>query len=171
MTQEEFKSEVRRIRPELMAQARRYLGEEEAEDIVQDVLLRLWQMVGELHRPLAPLALRLVRNFSIDQLRRKRPAVPLVEMEEGSAQDNSELLDEMMRLVATLPDMQQVVLRLRHMEGMRMSEIALLTGSTETALRKALCRARKAERQKRRTRESRGQVGRKQREHDRGPKN
>ena len=144
MTQEEFKSEVRRIRPELMAQARRYLGEEEAEDTVQDVLLRLWQMVGELHLPLAPLGLRLVRNFSIDLLRRKRPAVPLVEMEEGSAQDNSELLDEMMRLVATLPDMQQVVLRLRHMEGMRMSEIALLTGSTETALRKALSRARKA---------------------------
>lgn len=144
MTQEEFKSEVRRIRPELMAQARRYLGEEEAEDTVQDVLLRLWQMVGELHRPLAPLALRLVRNFSIDQLRRKRPAVPLVEMEEGSPQDNTDLLDEMMRLVATLPDMQQVVLRLRHMEGMRMSEIALLTGSTETALRKALSRARKA---------------------------
>ena len=76
-------------------------------------------------------------------------------MEEGSPQDNTELLDEMMRLVATLPDMQQVVLRLRHMEGMRMSEIALLTGSTETALRKALSRARKALLQKLRNSDNR----------------
>ena len=49
----------------------------------------------------------------------------------------------------------QVVLRLRHMEGMRMSEIALLTGSTETALRKALSRARKALLQKLRNNDNR----------------
>ena len=38
--------------------------------------------------------------------------------------------------------MQQTILRLRHIEGMEMKEIAELTGSTEVAIRKTLSRAR-----------------------------
>ena len=75
MKHEEFKQQIRQIRPTLVGVARRYLTDEEAEDTVQDVLLRLWQMVGQLHSPLEPLARRLVRNFAIDKLRRKRPMV------------------------------------------------------------------------------------------------
>ena len=48
MTQEEYKDEVRRIRPKLLSVARRYVGDDDAEDTVQDVLLRLWQMLDEL---------------------------------------------------------------------------------------------------------------------------
>ncbi|WP_461186510.1 RNA polymerase sigma factor, partial [Trueperella pyogenes] len=44
----------------------------------------------------------------------------------------------------TLPTMQQTILRLRHMEGMEMQQIAELIGSNEVAVRKALSRARKA---------------------------
>jgi RNA polymerase sigma-70 factor (ECF subfamily) len=40
--------------------------------------------------------------------------------------------------------MQQTIVRLRHMEGMEMRQIAELTGSSEVAVRKALSRARKA---------------------------
>ena len=39
------------------------------------------------------------------------------------------------------------ILRLRHLEGMEMNEIAVLTGSSEVAIRKALSRARQAVRQ------------------------
>ena len=52
-----------------------------------------------------------------------------------------------MQLVDKLPTMQQTIMRLRHMEGMEMCEIATLTGSNETAVRKALSRARQAIRQ------------------------
>ena len=41
MTQEEYKEEARRLRPRLLQTARRYLNEDDAEDTVQDVLLRL----------------------------------------------------------------------------------------------------------------------------------
>ena len=54
----------------------------------------------------------------------------------------------MMKVIETLPDMQQTILRLRHMEGMDSKEIANLTGSTEVAVRKALSRARQAVRDK-----------------------
>ncbi|MBR1934396.1 MAG: hypothetical protein IJ841_12040 [Prevotella sp.] len=65
MTQEEYKEEVRRLRPRLLLTARRYLCEDDAEDTVQDVLLRLWQMVDQLHRPIDALATVLVRNFCV----------------------------------------------------------------------------------------------------------
>ncbi len=144
MTHEEFNMQVRLLRPLLRGVACRYLDDDEAEDTVQDVLLRLWQMVAELHSPLEPLARRLVRNFAIDKLRRKLPMAPLAEVSDDDDDVDSELLEHTMRIVETLPDMQQLVLRLRHMDGMTMHDIAQLTGSTEVALRQTLSRARKA---------------------------
>lgn len=149
MTQEEFKEEAQRLRPRLMLTARRYLGDDDAEDTVQDALLRLWQMVGELRQPFDALALRLTRNLCIDKVRRKRPTLTLTDSgETGEADDNDERIEHMMAVVSTLPDLQQTVLRLRHLEGMEMNEIADLIGSSEVAIRKALSRARQAVRQK-----------------------
>ena len=77
MTQEEYKDEVRRIRPKLLSVARRYVGDDDAEDTVQDVLLRLWQMLDELRLPVDALATVLVRNQCVSQLRKQRHAVAL----------------------------------------------------------------------------------------------
>ena len=160
MTQEEFKEEAQRLRPRLMLTARRYLGDDDAEDTVQDALLRLWQMVGELRQPFDALALRLTRNLCIDKVRRRKPTVMLTDsggtdQADGDADSDGtdetgddERIERMMAVVSTLPDLQQTVLRLRHLEGMEMNEIADLTGSSEVAVRKALSRARQAVRQK-----------------------
>ena len=149
MTQEEFKEEAQRLRPRLMLTARRYLGDDDAEDTVQDALLRLWQMVGELRQPLDALALRLTRNLCIDQVRRRKPTVMLTDSGGTDLADgDDERIERMMAVVSTLPDLQQTILRLRHLEGMEMNEIADLTGSSEVAVRKALSRARQAVRQK-----------------------
>lgn len=149
MTQEEFKEEAQRLRPRLMLTARRYLGDDDAEDTVQDALLRLWQMVGELRQPLDALALRLTRNLCIDQVRRRKPTVMLTDSGgTDQADGDDERIERMMAVVSTLPDLQQTILRLRHLEGMEMNEIADLTGSSEVAVRKALSRARQAVRQK-----------------------
>ena len=146
MTQEQFKDEAQRLRPRLMELARRYLGDDDAEDTVQDTLLRLWQMVDDLRQPIDALALRLTRNLCIDQLRRQRPAS--LNAFNGSSEtdtpDDDERIKRMMSVIATLPSLQQTILRLRHLEGMEMKEIAALTGSNETAIRKALSRARQA---------------------------
>ena len=149
MTQEEFKEEAQRLRPRLMLTARRYLGDDDAEDTVQDALLRLWQMVGELRQPFDALALRLTRNLCIDKVRRRKPTVMLTDSNgTDQADGDDERVERMMAVVSTLPDLQQTILRLRHLEGMEMNEIADLTGSSEVAIRKALSRARQAVRQK-----------------------
>ena len=150
MTTETFRQEAQRMRTTLVRLAFGILRDsDEAEDVVQDVLLRLWQMRDQLKMPIEPLARMLTRNRCIDIVRRKKPAAVLsmaVFQEEDEAL--RERIERMMKVIETLPDLQQTILRLRHMEGMEFKEIAELTGSTEAAVRKALSRARQAVRDK-----------------------
>ena len=150
MTTETFKKEAQRIRTALIRQAFGILRDsEEAEDVVQDVLLRLWQMRDQLKMPIEPLAKVLTRNRCIDLIRRKKPIaeINIADFQEGN-EALHERIERMMKVIETLPDLQQTILRLRHMEGMDSKEIADLTGTTEAAVRKALSRARQAVRDK-----------------------
>lgn len=145
MTQEEYKKEARRLRPRLLQTARQYLNDDDAEDTVQDVLLRLWQMVDTLRMPIDGLAGVLVRNFCVDRLRRQRPSEVLTTacgLTDDSEAD--ERTERVLAMIDELPTLQQTILRLRHIEGMEMREIAELTGSSEVAIRQTLSRARKA---------------------------
>lgn len=150
MTQEEFKDEALRLRPRLLEVARRYLDGDAAEDAVQDALLRLWQMLGQLHAPLDALATVLTRNLCVSTLRRRQPTQSLSEAisaPDGLAASTAtptDRIERMMNIVEQLPPMQQTILRLRHIEGMTMADIAAITGTNEVALRKALSRARQA---------------------------
>ena len=142
MTEETFQHEARRLRPKLTAVARRYTDlAADAEDIVQDALLKLWLMHEDLQSPPDGLATVLTRNLSIDHQRRKRPRYPTPDIaaEETTEDDR---IERMMRVIDTLPAKQQIILRLRHMEGMKTSDIARLTAQTEAAVRKMLSRAR-----------------------------
>ena len=143
MTQEEYKEEARRLRPRLLQTAQRYLTEDDAEDTVQDVLLRLWQMVDTLRMPIDALATVLVRNFCVDRLRRLKPSQTLTDScEQVDETDTDERIERVLSMIDALPTLQQTILRLRHIEGMEMKEIAELTGSSEVAIRKTLSRAR-----------------------------
>ena len=148
MTVDEYKEEVERNRPRMLSVARSYLkASEEAEDVVQDVLLKLWQLLDKLRIPMGPLALVLVKNRCVDCLRRLQTTIDLPENVAESEPACDERYGKVMQLVDKLPTMQQTIMRLRHMEGMEMCEIVALTGSNETAVRKALSRARQAIRQ------------------------
>lgn len=104
-------------------------------------------MREDLSIPLDALAVTITRNLCIDHLRQQH-LTSLPENQITGISDikdcDEERIERMMNIVHTLPDMQQTVLRLRHIEGREMAEIAQLTGSTETAVRKALSRARLA---------------------------
>jgi RNA polymerase sigma-70 factor (ECF subfamily) len=147
MTQKEYKEEARRLRPQMMNVARRYLADDDAEDTVQDALLRLWQMVDKLRMPLDGLASVLVRNLCVDKERRRHRTLALTEAGDNEDNGQDERIERMMGIIESLPSLQQTILRLRHMEGMEMKDIAEIIGSSEVALRKALSRARQAVRQ------------------------
>ena len=51
--------------------------------------------------------------------------------------------EQVKKLIATLPGIQQATLRMKHVDGMEIAEIALVIGCTENAVRANLSRARK----------------------------
>ncbi len=153
MTKDEFEISFHRLRPMLIAEATKYMGDiGDAEDMVQDAMLRLWQMCAQLQSPVDGLARIIVRNLCLDAIRRRKPregieALPAL-AGGGNEATEHERIERMMTVVESLPDVQQTILRLRHMEGMEMKDIARLLQMEETAVRKALSRARQAVRER-----------------------
>ena len=135
------------MRPMLMATARRIVDDEaDAEDVVQDALLRLWQLRDEPIRNVEGMAKVVVRHLSYDAVRRRHERVSIDEADvaDGSPSEGlNDVEERMMAMVRELPPMQQTVLRLRHMEEMEMEDIAELIGTSEVAVRQSLSRARK----------------------------
>ena len=144
MTPEEFQQETALLQQNLVRMATRLTGSRtDGADVVQDVLLRLWLMRDTLHSPLAPLARVLVRNQAVDVLRRRHPTSDVSVLAEACSEtDSHEEVERMMKVVSQLPPLQQTLLRLRHQEGMEMSQLAQVIGISEVAVRKALSRAR-----------------------------
>lgn len=154
MEQNKFEIEAKRMRPALLRLAVRYVeNADDAEDVIQDVLLKLWFLRDKLdkYRSLDALAVVVTKHLCLNRRRGKK--LELVALEEGLAvgyEDTPELklvgeekMQELLRLIADLPDLQQSVLRMKHIEGFEVEEIARITGSTAIAVRTNLSRARK----------------------------
>ena len=141
--------EVRDMRPMLLSVAKGILdSDEEAEDVVQDPMLRLWQLREEPIRNPKGFARIVVRNLSLSKVRRRPLTVDINQADlatnDDTATDRNEQIDRMMEMVDALPTMQQTVLRLRHMQDMTMADIASLIGTSEVAVRQSLSRARRS---------------------------
>ena len=153
MEQKEFETLIRRIRPRLHHEALRLLCDsDEAEDATQDAVLKLWSMRQQLeaYRSVEALAVVMVRRLALS--RHRAVSIPLADWQEAEASGDEtpettlisrEEEAKLMRLMATLPDAQQAVLRMKHINGLETSEIARITGSTEEAVRQNLSRARR----------------------------
>ena len=146
---QDIQSELQRIRPMLLSTARRIMGEsDEAEDVVQDALLKLWTLRATLLRPIEPFATVLVRNLALNHLRRhSRKKISLSEIEQMEdatpTSTNDEKTAHLMRMFEKLPEQQRLVLRLHDMEGMDFEQIASITGTPATALRQQASRTRR----------------------------
>lgn len=147
MTSDTFKEKAQTMRPMLMATARRIVDDEaEAEDVVQDALLRLWQLRDEPVQNVEGMARVVVQHLSIDAVRRRRENIPIEEIEVVGTSYSEGLSDtemRMMTLIRQLPTLQQTILRLRHVDEMEVFEIAEMIGATEAAVRQSLSRARR----------------------------
>lgn len=147
MNIDELFEKANEVRPRLLIIAQKIVGDdEEAEDIVQDALLRLWQLKSEDIRNAESMAKVITRNLSIEHVRRRHV---MVDIDEGKLEidehaHDEEQIERIMNLINQLPTMQQTVIRLRHIDGLQMADIAKLTGTTEQAVRQSISRARRA---------------------------
>ncbi len=145
MTTEEFQQQAEALRLQLIGIAQKYLGAtDEAEDIVQDAMIKLWLMRDQLIAPVSGFASVVTRNLCIDHLRKQHTTVDISkypDTEEWS--DDGEQIEQMLQVIDTLPSAQRTILRMHHLQGMKTSEIALLLGSSEVSVRQKLSRARR----------------------------
>ena len=125
----------------------------EAEDVVQDVFLRVLQRQGELGR-IAEIRAWLVRitwNLAIDRMRKIRPdqmdemfAAELVsrEMPADKAIEETGRIRRVLAAVEGLPKLERQVLLLSAMQELSNAEIAAVVGKSESSIRSLLFRAR-----------------------------
>ena len=127
---EQFKEDYLHLQPAMQRMAERLLGDEtEAEDVVQDCFVTLWQQRRELRRVVNREAwcVTLVKRRCIDVLRHRRPTVPVDDQALSSLQPDpaaDERLDLALHLVDRLPARQAEAVRLRHIEALETKEIA-----------------------------------------------
>ena len=123
---------------------------EEAEDALQEVQLKLWEKHYELDAVENPegFAMRTMRNLCLDKIRKVHDTSELNE-ELISKNKNpyeqtelNDLTDRIKGLIDRLPEMQRSIMRMRDVEEMEISEIAYVMNLTENAVTVNLSRAR-----------------------------
>lgn len=140
----QFQNMAALLRPRLLNIALRYLHQkEEAEDVVQDALLRVWQLDLATAADVERLSGVVVKNLCIDLLRRRRVKVSLDGMDIAAADDELDTrYERVMALIDKLPPMQQIMMRLRHIEQKEYADIAALLHISPSAVRQNISRAR-----------------------------
>ena len=127
-------------------------GRDEAEDIAQDVMLRLWQMHDELEHydSIEALATLMARHLLINHQRRRKPealnetmtfSITASPHEQLEMKENDQWLTKRME---QLPTTQRTLLYMRQVERRTHEEIARLLGIETTSVSTLLARARKS---------------------------
>ncbi len=136
-------------------------GHADAEDIAQQVFIRVWQSAHR-YNPTAKFTtwlLTITRNLVFNEMRRRLRArvVPLDSDDPDRPHDNrpdasarpaseelanAELQEAIARAIAALPESQRMAVILRRYEEMPYEEIAQVMGTTVPAVKSILFRAR-----------------------------
>lgn len=120
---------------------------DDANDVVQDVFTRLWQMrdrIDPAQDPL-PLMFTMTRNMAINKLKTKyrELATDAITAFDAAVEMPNLAENDIMRLLDLLPQKHRLVFTLRTFEGLDFDEIGRLTGYRQDNIRQMLSRARK----------------------------
>lgn len=127
---------------------------EEAEDIVQEVYMKMWDKRTEMTEieNYEAYAMKMIRNFCLDKIRRNKNK-RMISIEGHDEEDSGispflqvsfkNLKELMLKLIDTLPEQQKTIMFMRDIEHHSFEEIALMTNMTVNNVRVNLSRARK----------------------------
>jgi RNA polymerase sigma-70 factor (ECF subfamily) len=129
----------------LLALARSIVADLEAEDVVQDGLVKAWRKLGSLRDPEAFNAwlTRIVANTAVARARRRRLTEPIDGVAVAAVRDAIDVRIDVGRLLAKLAPKQRAVLHLTTIEGFSDREIAGILGITSSSVRVHRLRARR----------------------------
>lgn len=161
MTLEAFQNMVFPVKNKLYRFAFRLLGNnEEAKDVVQEVMIKVWSGREELGQVqnMEAWCMRITKNLSLDRLRQQQRR-PTDSLDQGmhvvhhnlSPAETTELNERMERIskwMAELPEKQRQVMHLRDIEGYSYNEICEILELDMSQVKVYLFRARNAVREK-----------------------
>ncbi len=116
-------------------------------DVAQEAFVTAFERLNQLGSPdrFGAWLLRIARRLALRFLRCRRPvAFGAAGSDRSSSQDASVLSDgsrQLMALIERLPDHERVVILLRHMDELPVSEIAQITGHPVGTVTKQLSRS------------------------------
>ena len=162
MTWNLFHEQVFPIRHKLYRFALRITGSvHEAEDVVQEVLEKVWKTAPEQTENVQnweAWCMTLTRNRSLDKtrsqsLRRTAPLEGVAERKSDTinpaqAAERNDLVDRVKRMMQLLPEKQRLVMHLRDIEELTYEEITESLGISLDQVKVSLHRARKTIREK-----------------------
>lgn len=149
---QEFIHCVERLRDDLLQQANHYLdNSEDAEDAVQETLVKLWIARNRIadSAKMRNLASVICRNVSLNMLRDANTSVPIdnadniaMQIDPQSQLEERESQRKLRQSILALSDKQRAILRMRNVENMSYSDIAKVVGTTESSVRGMISKAR-----------------------------
>ncbi len=155
MTTEQYEALFYKMRDKLYRYALRFVKDSEtAEDVVQDVMSKLWQKRQEADQieNIEAWLMVLTRNRSLDVLRKVKDnhvnvdeAYTISDKEPIADQqmEHADLMSQLQHCLNQLPEKQRSIFHLREIEQMTYDEIALATGFGLDDVKVSLFRARK----------------------------
>ncbi len=149
-----FREEIVPVRDKLFLTACKLLeNREDAEDAVQETMIRLWNLRDDLvkYDNRVALAMTITKNQCIDKIRSRGKTVSIEQdMYWRAGPDNPYLRlerknteDVLKAIIEGLPALQKAIITMKDIEGYELAEIAEITGSSVEAIRVNLSRARK----------------------------
>ncbi len=123
--------------------------QKEAEDLTQQVFMKLMLVIGKYNDcgvPFSGWLLRMARNVALDHLRRRcpTPTEDLIALDAHSDEGARERARDLYEALATLPDEQRSVMVMRHIVGLSPPEIAEQMGRSESSIHGLHHRGRRA---------------------------
>lgn len=149
MTQETFRNTVFILRDEMFRFAKRFvMSSDEAEDVVQDLMIKFWQKKEELSTlgNLKSYALKSVRNECLNRLKHHDVKLGFADLQlhrsELYSMEVNNLKEHIINFINHLPEKQKMVIHLKDVEEYEVSEISEIMEIEENAVRVNLMRAR-----------------------------
>lgn len=143
-----FETLVRQYSEQLYWQIRRFvLSHDDADDVLQNTLIKAWQGLGSFHgdSKLLTWLSRIAINESLDFLRRQKNMVTMSTDDEETGVANTLMADDyfdgdeteaqLQQAIAQLPEVQRTVFLLRYYDDMKYSDISRALGTSEGALK------------------------------------
>lgn len=155
-----FRNDVLPLKNNLYRLALRLtMSKEEAEDIVQDTLMKVWNKRDELSNidSIEAYSLRICRNLALDRVKKKEnnneslDENTLLQQSSATSPQENTIQKDRLKLVRSivnaLPEKQKSCLQLREFEGKTYKEIADILAITEEQVKVNIFRARQTVKQ------------------------